>query len=222
MRKGIRITSLLIVLTLLLVLSVRWAERNERLNLTVARIDNSSLLDSAQIAGVLKPYFGVSVLKLNRDSLEAQFLALDGVDSVSVSIHYPDMIVVSLKTGEPAAILAYLNGQVPVTAEGQRLPLSWVNDSLPVINIEGSPKEEAVSSALNFLIKRNLRNSVSIQVNADGIAVLDNGIRVMIDYRQTTVSWLRWQVLKTAITGQPEEVDLRYTGQAVLRFAEET
>jgi cell division septal protein FtsQ len=162
------------------------------------------------------------VLKLNRDSLEAQFLALDGVDSVSVSIHYPDMIVVSLKTGEPAAILAYLNGQVPVTAEGQRLPLSWVNDSLPVINIEGSPKEEAVSSALNFLIKRNLRNSVSIQVNADGIAVLDNGIRVMIDYRQTTVSWLRWQVLKTAITGQPEEVDLRYTGQAVLRFAEET
>jgi len=220
MRKGIRITSLLVVLTLLLLLSVRWAERNGHLDLRFARIDNSCQLDSALIAEILRPYFGVSLLKLNTDSLKSQFSALDGVDSVFLSIHYPNTLVIALKTGEPAVILSYPDRTVPVTASGAALPVDWGSDSLPMIIIEGYPEDEAISSALNLLIKRNLGNAVSIQVDSEAIAVSDNGIRVIIDYHRTSDNWLTWQTIRTNIAGQTGEVDLRYTGQAVLRFAE--
>jgi len=221
-RKGLRLTSILLVFTLLLLLGVRWAERENRLNLAQARIDNSGLVDSVEIAEILKPCFGRSLLKLDTDSLQSRLLAIEGVDSVSIRIRYPDTIVISMATRRPAAILAYSSGLIPVTLCGDHLPVEWGNDQLPVINIEGDPEVEIISSALDLLIKRELNDSVLIQVSSREIVVTDKGIRIILDPGRAAENWFRWRSIGTMITDRTDEVDLRYHDQAVLRSTEET
>lgn len=218
MKKGLRLTSILSLLTMLILLGVRWAERSDRLNLIRVRVDNSGLADSVEIAEILRPYFGNSLLKLDTDSMELELLSVAGVDSVSVKIHYPDEIVVSLLTREPAAILAYSSGRfVPVTLHGDPLPAHWGNDNLPVISIEEEPELEVIVAALDLLIKRALIHSVSIQVTNREIVITQNGIRVILDPGQTTENWLRWRSISTMIKDGTIEVDLRFHDQVVLR-----
>ncbi len=222
MRKGLRLTSILLVFTLLLILGARWLEREGHLNLAMVRIDNSGLVDSVRIAEILKPFFGSSLLKLEMDSLKSGLLAIDGVDSIFIRIRYPDTIIISMTAREPAAVLAYSGRSIPVTVSGDHLPAEWGNDRLPVINIVGDPETETISSALNLLIKRELNGSVLIQVSSREIVVTENGIRIILDPSRAAETWLRWRSISTMITDRTDEVDLRYRDQAVLRSTEET
>lgn len=218
MKNGLRLTSILLVFTILLLLGVRWAERDNRLNLTRVRIDNSSLVDSVEIAEAMRPYFGSSLLKLDTDSLESELLAIEGVDSVSVRIHYPETILISFSTRKPAVILAYGNREIPVTVSGDHLPVSWGNDQLPVINIVGEPDAAAIIAALNLLIDNELNHYASIQVSSREIVVSENGIRIILDPGRAAENWLSWRRISTIITNGTDEVDLRYQDQAVLRL----
>ncbi len=222
MKKGLRLTSILLVFTMLLLLGVRWAERDNRLNLTRVRIDNSSLVDSVAIAEVLRPYFGSSLLKLDTDFLKNQLQAIEGVDSVSVVIHYPETIHVSFSTRKPAVILAYSSREIPVTVSGDHLPADWVNDQLPVIEVVGDPDASVIESALLLLTMYPLSPSVSMQVSNREIVVTDNGLRIILDPERAAENWLSWRRISTIIPDRTDEVDLRYKDQAVLRFSEET
>lgn len=222
MKKGLHLTLAFLVITALLLLGIRWAERDDRLNLLFARIDNSGLVDSVDIAEALKPYFGTSMLKLDTESLELRLLAIEGVDSVSVTICYPETLIISFETRKPAAILAYGTDLIPVTVSGDHLPVDWYSDTLPVVAIEGYPDHEVISSALRLLIKRQVSHSVSFEVSSSGITIEDNGVQVILNPGKAAENWVQWQTIKTMITDQTDEVDLRFANQAVLRSAEET
>ena len=222
MKTGFRLTSILLLLTLLLLLGIRWAERDNRLNLTMVRIDNSSLVDSVEIAEVLRPCFGSSLLKLDIDSLQAALQVIEGVDSVSVKIQYPETLIITFFSNEPAVILAYGDREIPVTVSGEHLPQSWGNDELPVLNIVGEPDKEVIESALDLFFKHELSNSVSMQVCERKIVVTENSIRIIIDPARASENWMSWQSIRTIITDRTDEVDLRYHNQAVLRSTEET
>lgn len=222
MKKGLRITTLLLVFTVFLLLGVRWAERDNRLNLTVVRIDNSSLVDSAAIAEILRPYMGVSLLKINTDSLEAALLTLGGVDSVSVSIEYPETIIVLFSTRAPAVLLAYSSGTVPVTQSGDVLPAYWGNDQMPVISITGTPDERVIRYAIDLFIKHEFSHLVSMRVSNQKIVLVENGIRIILDPERARENWLSWQGIRGILGDTVDEVDLRYGNQAVLRSTEET
>jgi hypothetical protein len=221
-KKLLRFTSVAVVVAVLLLLGVRWAERNNRINLTRVRIDNSCMVDSADIAEVLRPYFGVSLLKLNADSLGAELQNLPGVDRVAVHIQYPETIVVTFTTGKPAFVLNYGLVQVPVTLRGELLPADWVNSELPVITIVESPDSSVIASAINLFSKYQFDGSVSVQVGNSSIVVTQNGIRIVIDPDRALENWRNWRTVSTIVTEQINEVDLRFSRQAVMRSTEET
>ncbi len=222
MKKGLRITTLMVVFTVFLLLGVRWAERDNRLNLTMVRIDNSSLVDSTAIAEILRPYMGRSLLRINTDSLEAALQALGGVDSVSVRIEYPETIIALFSTRAPAVLLEYSSGTVPVTRSGDVLPAYWGNDQMPVISINGTPDERVIRSALDLFIKHEFGHFVSMRVSNQEIVLIENGIRIILDPESARENWLSWQGIKGIIDSRVDEVDLRYVNQAVLRSTEET
>ncbi|MCK5787109.1 MAG: hypothetical protein KAH54_11210 [Candidatus Sabulitectum sp.] len=218
MKKGLRLTSIVLLLTVLFLLGVRWAERDGRLDLVRARIDNSGLVDSVKVAELLRPYFGRSLLKLDADSLVILLSSIAGVDSAEINIRYPDAIVVLLVTREPAAVLAYSdNRMVPVTVSGDPLPLQWRNDQLPVITVVEDPEHAVIASALDLLIKMELVSLVSIQVSNRKITVTENDIRIVLNPEQATESWLRWRSINSMVTDRTSEVDLRFKDQAVFR-----
>jgi len=221
-KKLLLFTSVAVVVAVLLLLGVRWAERNNRINLTRVRIDNSCMVDSAGIAEVLRPYFGVSLLKLNTDSLRSEMQNLPGVDSVTVSIQYPETIVVTFTTGKPAFVLDYGFIQVPVTLRGELLPAGWINSELPVITIVESPDSSVIASAINLFSKYQFERSLSVQVRNSSIVVTQNGIRIVIDPDRALENWRNWRTVSTIVPEQIDEVDLRFSHQAVMRSSEET
>ncbi len=222
MKKGLIFTAALALFTALLLLGVRWAERDNRLNLTRVRIDNSSLVDSLKISEVLMPCFGVSLLKLDTDSLQQSLLAVEGVDSVEIRVHYPETLVITFSTREPSVILEYSDRSIPVTPSGDPLPVEWGNDQLPVIEIIGEPERKVINAALDLFIQRELNGSASMQVSSREIVLTENGKRIILDPSRADESWAMWQSISSVVTEQTDVVDLRYRDLAVLRSTEET
>ena len=222
MKKGLILTTSLAVLTVLLLLGIRWAERDNRLNLTRVRIDNSSLVDSVKIAEVLLACFGVSLLKLDTESLQQSLLAVEGVDSVEIKIQYPETLVITFSTREPSVILQYNNRSIPVTLCGDPLPIEWGNDQLPVIEVVGEPERKVINAALDLFIKRELNGSASIQVSSRQIVLTENGRRIVLDPERADENWVTWQSISSIVTEHTDVIDLRYRNQAVLRSAEES
>jgi cell division septal protein FtsQ len=222
MKKGLILTTSLAVFTVLLLLGIRWLERDNRLNLTRVRIDNSSLVDSVKIAEVLRPCFGVSLLKLDTDSLQHSLLAVEGVDSVEIKIQYPESLIITFSTREPAVILEYLNRSIPVTLSGDPLPVEWGNDNLPVIEIIGEPERKVINAALDLFIKRELNGSAAIQVSNREIVLTEDGKRIILDPERADENWVMWQSISSVVTEHTDVIDLRYRNQAVLRSTEET
>ncbi len=222
MNKGMKLTGLFTVIIMLLLLGIRWAERENKFDLTYVRIDNSSNVDSTELATVLHPYFGVSLLKIDMDSLEMKICTVEGVDSVLIEVHYPSTINILFSTGEPVVVLAYPDRQVPVTNSGTYLPESWVNDQLPVIGVSAATDTCVILTALNLLLKYNLANTVEMQVSNRQIVITEGSTRIILDTENAVNSWLCWLDIKRIISDNTYEVDLRFNNQAVLRSAEET
>jgi cell division septal protein FtsQ len=220
--KLLKLTTVLLVTAILLLLGVRWAERDNRVNFTLARIDCSGLVDSTEIAEALRPYFGRSLFKLNTDSVMLAMQALGGVDSVSVEIQYPETVVISFATGKPSFVLDYGIERIPVTASGEYLPADWANDTLPVITVLEDPDSSVVASAVNLFSKHGFDSSDSIQVSSREIVVIENGTRVILDPESVLENWHSWQTVSTVVSDRIDEVDLRFMHQAVMRSAEET
>ena len=211
--------SILFLLVLIGVLGVRWADRDGRFDLTRARVDNSGPVDSALVAEILEPYFGESLLSINSDSIRCALESIEGLSSVSVTVSYPDEILIAMVPEKPAAFLNTRSGLCPVTARGNTLPLSWGDPSLPVLYVEGTPAFGYMDSGLNLLLKRGLSGSAKVTVSEHGILVVDNGVSVLFDGAGAPEDWETWEAIRTSVNFSAELVDMRYGGQAVIRIA---
>ncbi len=221
MRRKIWVVVSAAVFTLIVLLGFRWAERKNYFDLTSVRIDNSFLVDSAEIARILEPCFGMSLLHFQEDSLLAELGKISGVDSVCMDIYLPDTIVLTFSVSEPAVVLVGNSSRLPVTTDGVGLPINWENALLPEIQIMGEPDSAFICSAINLLLKRELQR-VIIEVSDNNVTIVDGEIQILLDPEHLDDSWLRWLSIKNLLTDRTEEVDLRFAGQAILRVSEES
>lgn len=221
MRKKIWVVVSAAVFTLIILLGFRWAEREHYFDLTSVRIDNSFLVDSTEIAQVLEPCFGLSLLDFQTDSLLAEISEIPGVDSVALDIQLPNTIVLTFKVSKPAVVLVSTSLRLPVTTKGIALPLAWANPTLPEIQITGEPDSLSICSSINLLLKRELQGIV-FQLSEDMVTIVDGDIQILLDPAHLDDSWLRWQAIRTLLTDRTDEVDLRFSDQAILRVSEES
>ncbi len=209
------------VFTLIVLLGFRWAERENYFDLTTVRVDNSFLVDSAEIARILEPCFGISLLDFQKDSLLKELGKVSGVDSVCMDIILPNTIVLTFSVSKPAVVLVANSSRLPVTTNGVGLPVNWENALLPEIQITGEPDSTFICSAINLLLKRELQR-VIIEVSENNVTIVDGEIRILLDPEHLDESWLRWLSIKNLLTDRTDEVDLRFAGQAILRTSEES
>lgn len=221
MRKKIWVVVSAAIFTLIVLLGFRWAERKDYFDLTSVRIDNSFLVDSAAIAKALEPCFGRSLLGFQEDSLLAEIARIPGVDEVRMEIRLPDTIVLTLSVSKPAVVLINDSSRLPVTSNGTSLPLSWGNSLLPEIQITGQPDSTFICSAIDLLLKRELQD-VTFLVSENMVTIVDGEVNIFLDPEHLDDSWLRWLSIQNLLTDRTEEVDLRFTDQAILRASEES
>lgn len=221
MRKKIWVVVSAAIFTLIVLLGFRWAERKSYFDLTSVRVDNSFLVDSAEIARVLEPCFGMSLLNFQEDSLLEQIGRIPGVDDVSLEVRLPDTIVLTLFVSKPAVVLINNSTRLPVTSKGTSLPVNWGNSSLPEIQITGNPDSTFICSAINLLLKRKLQD-ITFLVSENRVTIVDSEVNILLDPEHLDDSWLRWVSIQNLLTDGTEEVDLRFKDQAILRASEES
>ena len=221
MRKKIWVVISSAIFTLIVLLGFRWAERKNYFDLTSVRVDNSFLVDSVEIARILEPCFGMSLLDFQKDSLLAELEQVPGVNSVCIDIYLPDTIVLTFSVSKPAVVLVSNSSRLPVTTDGVGLPINWENTLLPEIQITGEPDSAIICSAINLLLKRELQR-VIIEVSENNVTIVDGEIKILLDPEHLDDSWLKWLSVKNLLTDRTEEVDLRFTGRAILRASEES
>lgn len=219
MKKRMIILSSVLLVVLVGYLALRWADRNGRFDLYTARIDNSGPVDSALVAELLEPCFGRSLLELNRDSLEGELAGIEGLRSVSVTFSYPHTIIVKMEPERSAAMIETTGGTYPVSFSGSRLPERWADESLPVLTVNGNPCQEFLAAGLDLLLKRRIEEPASVSVSARGIVVLDNSIPVLLNGARAAEGWNTWESIRSSVPPTAAQVDLRYSGQAVIRHS---
>jgi hypothetical protein len=222
MKKTVITVSAVTLSVLLAVLAVRWVERKGMLDLRLARIDNSGPVDSVLVAEILRPWFGRSLLDVDCDSLTLILSGIEGVRAASVVKSYPDMLIVSMEIERPAALIRNGATDYPVTSSGLQLPSAWASDSLPVLTVTGSPGEGSMESGLRLLLKRSSASIESIEVTPWAIVVRTDGRAILFDGCRAVADWKTWAAIRDGITCSGMVIDLRYTGQAVLRSVEES
>ncbi len=204
------------------VLIFRHAEREGQFDLTTVRVDNSGPVDSALVAEVLKPFFGESLLSLDPDSVRNAIMEIEGLSSVTVEMHFPNSMVVAMVPRAPVARILNEGGWFPVDMEGRVLPSAWDSSDLPELRIQGNPDEAYIVSGIDLLVKNNLAEEVSITVDNSGLKVRERDNLILMSGLSTRADWNTWTSLRDLIGETPCIVDLRYSGQAVVRSGEGT
>jgi len=203
-------------------MAYRWLERNGTFDLTTVRVRGIRSADSAAVCASVAPLFGTSIWKIDGDSLSSAMEELPGIAAVSMRRIPLTGILLEVSIDKPVYVVSDAHGTTPVSATGERLPASFLSDTLPVV--ETTCRIDSVTTAdlgLWFSSGGAGDRAVSLQYADDGVAVmLEEGCRVILG---TTALQERWNRFSELCRLAPEtagwtEVDMRYGGQAVLRM----
>jgi cell division septal protein FtsQ len=203
-------------------MAYRWLERGGTFDLSTVRVRGIRSADSATVCASVAPLFGTSIWKIDGDSLGSEMEGLPGIAAVHMSRIPFRTILLDVRLDRPVFVISDGQGPTPVSVTGERLPASFLSDTLPVVETVCG-MDSATSAGLGIWFSEGAagEGAVSLQYTGDGVAVmLDGGRRVILGNTALEERWRRYTELSRLApeTAGWTEVDMRYGGQAVLRM----
>ncbi len=201
-------------------LGYRMAERDSRFDLAEARVRGIRPADSCRVAGVLRPYFGTPLGSLDLDSVRRDLEALPLVDSARVGRSWPSSMTVEVSLARPAAVLEDSGRTTVVDSRGNPLPKTFMDDSLPVVQLQAGYSRSDLLSLLDYVSARGKPGGVEgIRLGSRGISFLTAECRVLLGSSRLPTRWGLYRSIPRSalLTGRGCTVDMRYRGQAVVR-----
>lgn len=200
----------------------RWLERSGTFDLAAVRVRGIRSADSAAVCTAVAPLFGRSIWKIDGDSLSQAMVALPGIAAVRMHRIPLESILLEVTLDRPVYVISDGGGSTPVSMTGERLPESFLSDTLPVLQTT-CRLDSATAAGLGLWFSRGGagEEAASLEYTQNGVAVLlDGGCRVILGKGALDERWNRFTELCRLA---PEtvgwtEVDMRYAGQAVLRM----
>jgi cell division septal protein FtsQ len=203
-------------------MAYRWLERGGTFDLTTVRVRGIRSADSATVCASVAPLFGTSIWKIDGDSLGRAMEDLPGITAVRMSRIPFRTILLDISLDRPVFVVSDGHVPTPVSVTGERLPASFLSDTLPVVETV-CRMDSATSAGLGLWFSEGAAGEgvLSLQYTADGVAVmLDGGRRVILGDTALEERWSRFTELSRLApeTAGWTEIDMRYGGQAVLRM----
>ncbi len=203
-------------------MAYRWMERGGAFDLEAVRVRGIRKADSAAVCEAVRPLFGVSIWRVDTDSLRDALVMLQGIDSARVRREPFDTLVLELVISKPSFAVD-LDGKITVISRsGEELPGDrFMSDSLPVLKAM-IPVEPGIFGQLSAWFDSVAAGKAGMNFVFTGTGltvVLKNGDRVLLGKERLLGRWKDYTLLSSSMSMGPEryEVDMRFSGQAILR-----
>ncbi len=204
-----------------LAMGYRWFERGGAFDLDTVRIRGIRSADSAVVCNTVKPLFGTSIWKIDPGALQRELVALPGIDSASVSRMPLSTIILDIRVSTPSFAVMDTCGIHAVSDDGEPLPDRFLSDSLPVVEATVPMGQVAARSIACWLDgSTGCSDSLKYIFDEKGMCVqIDPGHRVLLGTSNLPERWNRFLAMEGSMyrIGDFGEVDMRYSGQAILR-----
>lgn len=209
-----------------LAMGYRWFERGGVFDLDNIRIRGIRHADSVAVCEVVKSLFGTSIWQLDTSEIQTMLSVVPGIDSVNVSRALLSGLILEIRISEPVFAISDSSGIVAVSSMGEVLPPRFLTDSIPVIESR-ERIEAAVSGNLAewFRTGEIQRDSLRFIYTDRGLSVLvNNGYEVLLGVDQLSDRWDNYRQLASSVSGfdDLQQVDMRYSNQAILRESTES
>ena len=215
------------VLTLLAfggALIYRSAERSGRFDLDTVRVTGIRPADSAAVCQIVAPCFGQPLGTIDREMLEFSLEELPGVETANVSVVWPTTLRIRATLSRAVLVLQDGEESRPVSQGCEVLPSTFMSDTLPVVRLEGNPDSTSVAEVICWLSSGTPCSWEGSLVLRDGILSvrLDDNRSVILGDGDLPGKWDTYRAVRACalLEGNWNEMDLRFGGQAVLRFGE--
>lgn len=204
-----------------LAMAYRWFERGGAFNLDIVRIQGIRHADSSAVCQVIAPLFGTSIWQIDPVELQNSLEEIPGIDSVTVCREPLTGMVLQIKLANPVFAISDSTGTVAVSSSGERLPSTFLKDSIPVIEAPGGMCV-SVSATLArwFETEEIVWDSLLFQYSDTGFSVfMIDGCEILLGNDNLSGRWSKFCSLNASLSdiGDWEQVDMRYIGQAVFR-----
>jgi len=199
----------------------RWFERGGAFDLDTVRIRGIRKADSSVVADAVAPLFGTSIWQIDTEELRNELVSIPGIDSAAVRREPLRTMILELRVSTPSFAIVEGNGKTAVSTMGEILPDRFISDSLPAVTA-AVPIGSEVSRRLAGWLHRDLETleGTSLSFTERGLSVLVEGrFRVLLGNEDLHRRWASYRMVASTIQGRedPFEIDMRYSGQAVLR-----
>ncbi len=221
-------TSWLLLLSALgafaLAMGYRWLERGGTFDLDTVRIRGIRQQDSLTVCTILGPLFGTSIWRIDCDSIADVLTDVSGISSAAVKRLPFTAVLVTVELERVVLAVQDSAGVYPVSASGQRLPETFLSDTLPLVCTSVGIDEEIGARLAVWLDDLGPQGGISgMTYSSDGLTVvMDAGCSVLLSTGDLRRGWDGFTALVSAMDGIAEWdlVDMRFSGQAVLSSRE--
>lgn len=204
-----------------LAMGYRWFERGGAFDLDTVRVRGIRRADSTVVCHAVKPLFGLSIWQIDLHRLERELAAIPGIDSAVVRRSPLRTLILELKVSRPSFTIRDSSGRVAVSSTGEFLPDRFVSDSLPVVEAWTQVPPSVSERLAQWLCgEEMLKEGFTLNHTHRGVSVLVNdSCRVLLGSEDLAGRWAEYNTVASSLTDVDEllEVDMRYSGQAVLR-----
>ncbi|MBN2585981.1 MAG: FtsQ-type POTRA domain-containing protein [Candidatus Fermentibacteraceae bacterium] len=202
----------------------RWFERGGAFDLDTVRIRGIRRADSSVVCQAVQPLFGRSIWQLDLEQLQQILSEIPGIDSARVRRVPLRTLVLELDVSQPSFAISDSTGKAAVSTLGEILPDRFLSDSLPVVDVQVPIGSQVLQRlALWFGEEGTESDGLLFSYTQRGVSVLvDQRCSVLLGSEDLTGRWAGYKVLSSSMGGCGDfrEVDMRYSGQAVLRMAQ--
>ncbi|MFO8184657.1 MAG: FtsQ-type POTRA domain-containing protein [Candidatus Aegiribacteria sp.] len=204
-----------------LAMGYRWFERGGAFDLDIVRVRGIRRADSTVVCQAVKPLFGRSIWQIDVHLLERELSAIPGIDSAVVRRAPLRTLILELKVSRPSFTISDSSGRVAVSSAGEFLPDRFISDSLPVVEAWTQVTPSVSERLAQWLCgEEMISEEFTLNYTQRGVSVLVNErCRVLLGSEDLEGRWAEYTVLAPSLAEVDDlrEVDMRYSGQAVLR-----
>lgn len=209
------------IIAFALAMAYRWFERGGAFDLATVRIRGIRQADSSAVCLAVEPLFGISIWQIDLEEVKDSLEDIPGIDHAAVSRELFNCIVLRIELAEPIFAVNDSTGTVAISSSGERLPIYFLTDTIPVVNAPSSVSITVSASLAEWFETAEFEHdSLVFRYSDEGLSVFrSDWCEILLGIDDLSGRWRDYCLLEASMSdlGSWEEVDMRYFDQAILR-----
>lgn len=209
------------IIAFALAMAYRWFERGGAFDLATVRIRGIRQADSSAVCLAVKPLFGTSIWQIDLEEVQDRLEDIPGIDDAAVSLELLNGMVLRIELAEPIFAVNDSAGTVAVSSSGERLPVTFLTDTIPVVDAPGNISTSVSAGLAEWFENVEFeQDNLVFRYSDEGLSIfMSDRCEVILGIDNLSGRWRDYCLLEASMSdlGNWKQVDMRYFNQAILR-----